>query len=373
MNGQAKYYILSILLLCIVCFVIAYYFKGEHVDVDAIVMGKAVSLRDLATEEVKNNIYIDVKDEVYQRLKDTLIKQLVEKYKIRVSKDEIKETIRQLADQEWQMLGNTEEERLQTLQERNEHALKIIKLLKEWKVASDQSYEQWKERFEALKFNRDLWEEYTDPAKYHDILKYLESVSTYDKKQFYEDRRTHAIWETKNKALKKVLVPSISVSDRSIELLFELVKNTKRIELELIIGEKRNLRQLQNDPTNKDIPVLSRQIIELDSSEISFQNDFLLKLMAQHFAVLSKGTRSEIFLTKAPMEWRHALLHIVDIIPQKAKINSTLSSLQKERVREMLYHFQKDNGFNLKIDRLLVKESKIYAPEFKDILNDLFP
>lgn len=322
-----------------------------------------------------------------KRIKDELLRSEIQNRSISPPEDLVTKEVNAYADRQWQLLFPTPEKKKEVLSRMQLTGLKILEGLNIWIDDEAKGNEFAKKELEPLGMNEQAWSFYTKHAGDPEILEKLEKWEEID--EMSEEEIKEFLFLTKNKDhrenIKFILAKEILINDltsqsqtspEETKRLFDLINNTKWIDIIIIPEGNKELTKLSGVPKNERKSLLSDKLkskkmrLPRTDNGNSRRNHSSLKeymFLASYADSIEPGTLSSIIdLTDQGQDTKNFAIYIMDRQTRSQVIEADAN--QKRELTKALQKFKRDREFLNWLSEEIPKRTKILLSEYKEAL-----
>lgn len=208
---------------------------------------RVIFMDEIQIKEVIDGRQLPNKNEMVERksqrlrhlIREEVIRQEIAARDIKPSQKMVEQKASSLAEQQWQKLGATEQERKKIIETLRNKMSKIYEVLVVWKQDKKRGDELAKRKLAPLGITQDYWEWLTSRSKDDEFWRQIEEAKSYDKKTFWQAHLPASRRAIEIEQLKYAVIPDVSVLDTEVKRLFNLTRNVEWIEIVIVKNQQR--------------------------------------------------------------------------------------------------------------------------------------
>ncbi len=303
-----------------------------------------------------------------------VIRQEILKRKIDPPDDKIEQEAAVLAQQQWESLGQSEEERRGITQGVQFKMKKLREGLLLWKEDEVKGNGFAREELAPLGITDSIWRYYTSKASDPQSLKQINRACSYDKEKLRQDCIPASRRILEMRELKRLVVGDVAVTGAEVGKLLILTQQTELLEVIVVADEMRVLRRLKKELRTKRSSLAHDKmyrIIRLSSSDLDVRatnpHRELVFLMAIHCPSLAPHSASDIFKIRSCNANRHAFLYVLSRTARKRGQGAEAEA--RAALRDAIAQFKRQSAFDVWLSRRMREKTTILDPRFREVEN----
>ncbi|OHB74618.1 MAG: hypothetical protein A2Z34_04970 [Planctomycetes bacterium RBG_16_59_8] len=298
-----------------------------------------------------------------------LVRQELTRCGIVISREDVEERAKTVAEKDWLKLGKSEEEREKTLCAVRTKMTAIRQALDLWKADKNKGDIYAKQILEPLGVSGGHWEWLTSKCDDEKVIAMLARACEYTKEDFSEDYQKVAERLLETEKVEALIVGAVSASDREIQRLYSLIGVTEWVEFSVIADQRESLEKISGKLSEKGIDALAEGVshvsMRLEKADLHLEelNRYALVIvaLAVNCETISAGSLSSIVWIPSKGS---CLLYVTNVNSDDV-VKPTEEAGKK--LGEKIISFKKRQLLEQWVREKMLKETIIHLPEYKEI------